>query len=81
MHTAYSTDLASSDYTLCLSKAIDLAGEELDSREVHENRLSQFFSNIYEKGIMILFSKWQNVIEQYEAFLKEIGLRTTDGFL
>ena len=73
MHPPYSPDLAPSDYHLFLSMANDLAGEKLTSREACENRLSQFFANrdksFYERGIMKLPSKWQQVIEQNGAYL------------
>jgi len=52
--------------------ANDFAGEKFASREACENRLSQFFANrnegFYERGIMKLPSKWQQIIEQNGAF-------------
>ena len=73
LHPPNSLDLAPSDYHLFLSMANDLAGEKLTSREACENRLSQFFANrdksFYERGIMKLPSKWQQVIEQNGAYL------------
>jgi len=67
MHPPYSPDLAPSDYHLFLSMANDFAGEKFTSREACENRL-QFFANrdegFYERGIMKLPSKWQQVIER-----------------
>jgi len=73
MHPPYSPDLAPSDYHLFLSMANDFAGEKFASREACENRLSQFFANrdegFYERGIMKLPSKWQQVIEQNGAYL------------
>ena len=73
MHPSYSPDLAPSNYHLFLSMAIYLAGEQLASREACQNRLSQFFVNrdkgFYERGIMKLPSKWQQVVEQNGAYL------------
>ena len=73
MHPPYSPDLAPSDYHLFLSMANTFAGEKFASREACENRLSQFFANrdkgFYERGIMILPSKWQHVIEQNGAYV------------
>ena len=74
MHPPYSQDMAPSDYHLFLSMANDFAGEKFVSREACENRLSQFFSpanrdeGFYERGIMKLPSKWQQV-EQNGAYL------------
>jgi len=63
MHPPYSPDLAPSDYHL--SMANTFAGAKFASREACENRLSQFFTNrdkgFYERGIMILPSKWQQL--------------------
>lgn len=77
MHPPYSPDLAPSDYHLFLAMGNDFAGENFASRETCENRLSQFFANkdqgFYERGIMKLPSKWQQVIEQNGAYLTEIG--------
>lgn len=61
-HPLYSPDLASNDYYLFLSMANDLAGEKLTSREACENRQNEMKS-FYEKDIMKLPSKWQQVIE------------------
>ncbi|KAG5307589.1 CRBN protein, partial [Pseudoatta argentina] len=64
-------DLTPSDYHLFLSMANDFADEKFASREACENRLSQFFTNrdegFYERDIMELPSKWQQVIEQNGA--------------
>ncbi|KAG5308008.1 SETMR methyltransferase, partial [Acromyrmex insinuator] len=73
MYPPYSPDLTSSDYHLFLSMANDFAGEKFALREACENRLSQFFANrdegFYERGIMELPSKWQQVIELNDAYL------------
>jgi len=73
MHPPYSPDLTPSDYHLFLSMANNFASEKFASREACENRLSQFFANrdegFYERGIMELPSKWQQVIEQNGAYL------------
>ena len=73
MHPPYrSPDLTPNDYHLFLSMA-NFASEKFASREACENRLSQFFANrdegFYERGIMELSSKWQQVIEQNGAYL------------
>jgi len=77
MHPPCSPDLAPSDYHLFLSMANKFAGEKIASREACEHRLSQFFANrdkgFYERGIMILNSKWQHVIEQNGAYATLIG--------
>jgi len=52
--------------------ANNFAGEKFTSRKACEN-LSQFFANrnedFYERSIMELSSKWQQVIEQNGAYL------------
>ena len=73
MHPPYSPDLAPSDYHLFLSMANALGGTNLASLEACENWLSEFFANrgksFYERGIMKLDSRWQQVIEQNGAYL------------
>ena len=68
MHPPYSPDLAPSDYHLFLPMANALGGANLASLEACENWLSEFFANrgpgFYERGIMKLDSRWQQVIEQ-----------------
>lgn len=53
--------------------ANDFSGGKFGSREAYENRLSQFCTNrsesLYESGIMILTSKWRQVIEQNCVYL------------
>ncbi|OAD54130.1 Histone-lysine N-methyltransferase SETMAR [Eufriesea mexicana] len=81
MHPPYSPDLVPSGYHLFLSMANNFAGEKFASREACENRLSQFFANrdkdFYERGIMELPSKWQQVIEQNEGSSAEEHLGQT----
>lgn len=73
MHPPYSPDLAPSDYHLFLSMANALGGVKLASRKACENWLSEFFANrdkgFFERGIMKLPSKWQQIIEQNGAYL------------
>ncbi|QQP53934.1 Putative DD34D transposase, partial [Caligus rogercresseyi] len=73
IHPPYCLDLAPSDYYLFLSMVNYFASEKLASREACENRLSHFFANrdegFYERGIMKLPSKWQQVMEQNGAYL------------
>ena len=73
MHSPYSPDLAPSDYHLFLSMANTFAGAKFASREACEHRLFQFFANrnkgFYERGIVILPSKWQHVVEQNGAYV------------
>ncbi|QQP54762.1 Transposase, partial [Caligus rogercresseyi] len=68
MHPTYSPDLAPSDNYLFLSMANDFGGEKFASRKACENLPTHFFANrdedFYERGIMKLTSKWQQVIEQ-----------------
>ena len=66
-------DLAPSDYHLFLSMANGLGGTNLASLEACENWLPAFFANrckgFYERGIMKMDSRWQQVIEQNGAYL------------
>jgi len=72
MHSPYNPNLAPSNYHLFLSMANNFAGEKFASREACENPLSQFFANrdegFYERSIMELPSKWQQIIEQNGTF-------------
>ncbi|CAK9811656.1 Histone-lysine N-methyltransferase SETMAR [Anthophora quadrimaculata] len=77
MHPPYSPDLAPSDYHLFRALQNFLSDKKLASREDCENRLLQFFANkdqdFYERGIMKLRLKWQQIIEQNGAYLTQIG--------
>ncbi|CAK9834554.1 Histone-lysine N-methyltransferase SETMAR [Anthophora retusa] len=73
LHPPYSPDIAPSDYYLFRSLQNSLTGVKLATREACENHLSQFFANrdkdFYERGLMKLPSKWQQIIEQNGAYL------------
>ncbi|GFX46814.1 histone-lysine N-methyltransferase SETMAR [Trichonephila clavipes] len=77
MHSPYSPDLAPSDYHLFLALQNFLNDKNLGSREDCENRLLDLFTNksqdFYERGIMKLPLKWQQVIQQNDAYLTQIG--------
>ncbi|CAK9796540.1 Mariner Mos1 transposase [Anthophora plagiata] len=68
MHPPYSPDLAPSDYHLFLALQNFFSDKKLASREECENQLLEFFANkdqdFYERGIMKLPLKWQQIIEQ-----------------
>ncbi|XP_045482048.1 ionotropic receptor 25a-like [Harmonia axyridis] len=67
MHPPYRLDLAPSNTHL-----FNFAGGKFALTEACENRLSQFLANrdegFYERGIMVLTSKFQQVIEQNGAY-------------
>lgn len=73
IHPAYSPDIAPSDYHLFRSMQNALVNNKLVSRETCENWLEEFFSNrdagFYERGIMVLPSKWQQIIDQNGEYL------------
>ena len=73
MHPPYSPDLAPSDYHLFLALQNFFSDKKLASREECENQLLEFFANkdqdFYERGIMKLPLKWQQIIEQNGAYL------------
>ena len=77
MHPPYSPDLAPSDYHVFPALQNFLSGKKLASREDCENRLLEFLAcrnqGFYERGIMKLPSKWQQVIEQNDTYLIKIG--------
>ncbi|KAL6420427.1 hypothetical protein ACFW04_014434 [Cataglyphis niger] len=77
MHPPYSPDLAPSDYHLFLALQNFFNDKKLVSREDCENRLLEFFANreqdFYERGIMKLPLKWQQIIQQNGAYLAQIG--------
>lgn len=81
MHPPYSPDLAPSDYHLFLALQNFLSNKKLGSREDCENRLLEFFANkdqdFYERGIMKLPLKWQQIIQQNGAYLTQIGQSET----
>ncbi|GFY15509.1 histone-lysine N-methyltransferase SETMAR [Trichonephila clavipes] len=75
-HPPYSTDLAPSDYHLFLALQNFLSDKKLGSREDCENRLLDVFANkgqdFYERCIMKLLLKCQQIIEQNSAYLTQI---------
>ncbi|GFX62600.1 histone-lysine N-methyltransferase SETMAR [Trichonephila clavipes] len=76
MHPPYSPDLAPSDYHLFPALQNFLSDKKLGSREDCENRLLEFFANkdkdFYERGIMKLPLKWQQIRQQNAAYLTKI---------
>ncbi|GFU32659.1 hypothetical protein TNCV_4709511 [Trichonephila clavipes] len=58
-----------------------LSDKKLGSREDCENRLLEFLANkdqdFYERGIMKLPLKWQQIIEQNGAYLTQMGQSET----
>ncbi|GFV27191.1 histone-lysine N-methyltransferase SETMAR [Trichonephila clavipes] len=77
MHPPYSSDLAPSDYPLFLALQNFLSDKKLGSREDCENRLLDVFAHkrqdFYERGIMKLSFKWQEIIQQNSEYLNRIG--------
>ncbi|GFV73263.1 histone-lysine N-methyltransferase SETMAR [Trichonephila clavipes] len=73
MHPPYSPDLAPSEYHLFLALKNFLSDKKLGSREDCENRLLEFFANkdqdFYERGIIKLPLKWQQILQQNGAYL------------
>ncbi|GFU18664.1 histone-lysine N-methyltransferase SETMAR [Trichonephila clavipes] len=67
MHPPYSPDLAPSNYHLFLALQKFLSDKKLGSREDCENRLLEFLVNrdqdFYERGIMKIPLKWQQIIQ------------------
>ncbi|GFW53538.1 histone-lysine N-methyltransferase SETMAR [Trichonephila clavipes] len=72
MHPLYSLNLAPSDYHLFLVLQNFLSEKKLGSREDCENRLLEFFTNkdqdFYERGIIKLPLKWQQIIQENGAY-------------
>ncbi|GFU20631.1 transposase [Trichonephila clavipes] len=76
MHPPHNLDVAPSDYHLFLALK-NLLNKKLESRENCENRLLEFFANkdqcFYERSIMRVPLKWQQIIQQNGAYLTQIG--------
>ncbi|GFX77197.1 histone-lysine N-methyltransferase SETMAR [Trichonephila clavipes] len=77
MHPPYSPDLAPSDCHLFMAFQNFLNDKKLISREDWENRFLVLFANkdqdFYDRGIMKLPLKWQQVIQHNGAYLTQIG--------
>ncbi|GFX04103.1 histone-lysine N-methyltransferase SETMAR [Trichonephila clavipes] len=77
MRPPYSPDLAPSDYHLFLALQNFLSDKKLGSREDCENRLLDVFANkrqdFYEKDIMKLPLKWQQIMQLNGAYVTQIG--------
>ncbi|GFX46174.1 histone-lysine N-methyltransferase SETMAR [Trichonephila clavipes] len=77
MHPPYSSDLAPSDYHFFLTLKNFLSDKKLGSRKDCENRLLEFSADndqdFYERCIMMLPLKWQQIIQQNGAYLSQIG--------
>ncbi|GFV24862.1 histone-lysine N-methyltransferase SETMAR [Trichonephila clavipes] len=77
MHPPFSPDLARSDYHFFLILQNFLSDKKLGSREDCENRLLECFANkdqdFYDRGVMKLRLKWQQIIYQNSAYLSQIG--------
>ncbi|GFU85973.1 mariner Mos1 transposase [Trichonephila clavipes] len=78
MHLPNSSDLTPSDYYLFLALQNFLSDKKLGSREDCENRLLDVFAkndqDFYERGIMVLPYKWQQILQQNGAYLTQIEL-------
>ncbi|GFX22363.1 histone-lysine N-methyltransferase SETMAR [Trichonephila clavipes] len=81
MHPSYSPDLAPSDHHLFFALQYFLSHKKLGSREDCENRLVELFANkdqdFYDRDIMKLPLKWQQIIHQNGTYLTEIGQSET----
>ncbi|GFV50764.1 histone-lysine N-methyltransferase SETMAR [Trichonephila clavipes] len=73
IHPSYSPGMARNDFHLFLALQSFLRGKKFGPREDCENRLLEVFANkdqdSYEKGIMKLPLKWQQIIQQNGAYL------------
>ncbi|GFV44496.1 transposase [Trichonephila clavipes] len=76
IHPPYSLDLASSDGHLVFALQNFLSDKKLRSREDCENQLLEFFANknqdFYERDIMKLPLKLQQIIQQRGAYVTQI---------
>ncbi|GFW24589.1 mariner Mos1 transposase [Trichonephila clavipes] len=77
MHPPYSPDLSPRDYHLFLALQNFLGDKKSGSREDCENLLVELFAkkdqDFYERDIMKLPLKWQQIIQQNGAYLTQIG--------
>ncbi|GFV28849.1 histone-lysine N-methyltransferase SETMAR [Trichonephila clavipes] len=76
-HLPYSLDLVPSDYHLFFTWQNFLSDKKLGSREDCENRLLDVFANkgqdFYERSIVKLLLKWQQIIQHNGVYLSQIG--------
>ncbi|GFY26185.1 histone-lysine N-methyltransferase SETMAR [Trichonephila clavipes] len=76
MQPPYNPSLAPSDYHVFLAFQNFLSDKKLGSREDCENRLLVVSTNkgqyFYERGIMKLSLKWQQIIQPNVAYLSQI---------
>jgi histone-lysine N-methyltransferase SETMAR len=74
-HPAYSPDIAPTDYHLFRSLAHHLGEKEFKSDEDIKSSLETFFDEktveFYERGIMLLPERWQQIIESGGAYVNE----------
>jgi len=67
-HPLYSPNLTPSDYYLFRSLQNFISSKTFTSNEEVKNDLDQFFASkelkFYERGIMLLPERWQNVLDQ-----------------
>ncbi|GFT14224.1 transposase [Trichonephila clavipes] len=81
VHPPYSPDLASREYYLFLALQNFLSNKKLGSREDCENRLLDFFANkeqdFHERGLMKQPLKQQQIIQQNDEYLTQIGQSET----
>ncbi|GFW62792.1 histone-lysine N-methyltransferase SETMAR [Trichonephila clavipes] len=77
MHPPYSPDMEPSDYHPFLALQNFMSDKKLGSREDCENRLLEFFPNkdqvFYERCIIKLLLKEQQIIQQNGVYLTQIG--------
>nr|pir hypothetical protein B0564.5 - Caenorhabditis elegans [Caenorhabditis elegans] len=74
-HPPYSPDLAPTDYHLFLSLSDYMRDKQFDDEEHLKTELSTFFSSrspdFFSRGIMMLPSKWQQVVDTNGEYLCE----------
>ena len=73
LHPPYSPDLVPSDYYLFRSLQNFLNGKTFNDDEAVKSHLVQLFADkdqkLYDRGIMKLPERWQNIIEQNRKYL------------
>ena len=72
-HPPYSPDIAPSDFHLFRSLQNHLDLQRLNSTDEIKKELNEFFEeksqSFYERGIMALLQRWQQIIEQKEKYI------------